>query len=107
MQHYSDPSRADDTWSLPDVETFPLTAHEFAEMQEDLILKYSKRHEFRLATMNSATRERMLGAMIEEEGIKGGWFYYYCLPGCMPDSDLFGPYETEAEAALAAQDNAD
>ena len=24
--------------------------------------------------------------------------YWYCFPGCMPDSDIFGPFATRAEA---------
>lgn len=30
-----------------------------------------------------------------------GWYYDYCFPGCLPESEPFGPYDTE-EAALAA-----
>lgn len=30
-----------------------------------------------------------------------GWYYWCCLPGCLPDSDASGPYATE-EAALDA-----
>ena len=97
-RHYSDESRADDKWSLPDVEVFEMTAREMAERDEDLIYEYVKRHEFRLASMNSATREKMFDAMIKEEGITGGWVYWYCLPGCMPDSEPFGPFATRDEA---------
>lgn len=103
-QHYSDPSRANDTWSLPDIETFQLTAREVAERDEDMIHEYMKRREFRLASMNSRDREKMFDAMIEEECIEGGWFYWFCFPGCMPDSDANGPYETEALAVKAAQE---
>ena len=80
-QHYSDPSRADDAWSLPDVEVFELTAREVAERDEDLFYEY-----------------------IEDECITGGWFYWFCFPGCMPESDAFGPYKTRQEAIDASQD---
>lgn len=30
-----------------------------------------------------------------------GWYYWTCCPGCMPDSDAFGPFKTEE---LARQD---
>ena len=105
-QHYSDPSRADDKWALPDVETFQLTAREVAEQDEDMIYEYMKRREFRLASMNSRDREKMFDAMIEEEGISGGWFFWFCFPGCMPESSPFGPYKTEREAAQAAEEMA-
>lgn len=26
------------------------------------------------------------------------WYYWYCLPGCLPDSSPVGPFETEAAA---------
>jgi len=33
-----------------------------------------------------------------EPGIDlAGWYYCSCLPGCIPDSDFYGPYETEEE----------
>lgn len=32
-----------------------------------------------------------------------GWYYWYCFPGCLPDSDPIGPFETEEEAIAAAQ----
>lgn len=97
-QVYSDPSRADDPYALPDVEVFQLTARELAERDEDLIYEYMKRHEFRLAAMNSRDRERMFDAMVEEEGITGGWYWWACFPGCLPDGDPNGPFNTEDEA---------
>lgn len=106
-QHYSRPSRRSDPYSLPDVETFRLTAREVAERDEDTIHEYMKRHEFRLAAFNSRDRERMFDAMIEEENITGGWFWWSCFPGCMPDSDPFGPFATEAEAVADAASNSD
>ena len=105
-QHYSNPDRASDPYALPDLEIFQLTAAEVAERDEDLIYEYMKRHEFRLAGMNSRVRQRMLDAMIDEEGITGGWFYWYCFPGCMPDSEAVGPFATHAEALADAQDYA-
>lgn len=105
-QHYSNPDRESDPHALPDLEVFQLTAHEVAERDEELIYEYLSRNEFRFAGMNSRDRERMLDAMCEEEGIKGGWFYWYCFPGCMPDSEAIGPYATRDEALKAAQDDA-
>lgn len=105
-QHYSNPKRENDKWSLPDVETFQLTAAEVAERDEDMIREYMKRHEFRLAGMNSRDRERMIDAMVEENGIEGGWFYWFCLPGCMPDNDAIGPFKTQADALADARENA-
>ena len=103
-QHYSDPTRENDKWALPDVETFELTARECAERDEDMVREYMKDHRFRLASMNSRVREAMFDEMIEDNSITGGWFFWFCFPGCMPDSDAMGPYATQAEAIKAAQE---
>lgn len=105
MQAYSNPDREDDPHALPDVEIFQLTATEAAEQDEELIWEYMKRPEFRLASMNSKVREQMLDAIVAENGITGGWYWWTCFPGCMPDSSAFGPYATAAEAKQDAQDS--
>ena len=56
--------------------------------------------------MNGRDREALLDAMIVDLGIRGGWFYWYCFPGCLPDSELVGPYDSYNEAKQAAQDEA-
>ena len=105
-QVYSNPNREEDEHALPDLEIFQLTAHEVAERDEDLIFEYMKRREFRLAGMNSRDREAMFDAMCEEEGITGGWFYWYCFPGCLPDSEAIGPFDSYAAAKTDARENA-
>lgn len=37
------------------------------------------------------------------EHIEPGWYYWYCFPGCMPDSGPNGPYATEEEAIAACR----
>ena len=32
-----------------------------------------------------------------------GWYWWSCFPGCLPDSDPVGPFETESEALADAQ----
>lgn len=103
---HTDESREDETYALPDAEVFQLTAREVAEMDEDLVHEYMRRHEFRLASMNSCTRDAMFDAMIEAEGIQGGWFYHHWFPGCLPDSDPIGPYDTYQAAIDAAREDA-
>jgi hypothetical protein len=105
--HYSNPDREHDPHALPDVEVFEMTAREVAETDEDLIREYMKRHEFRLAGFNSRDREKMFDAMIEEEGIEGGFYFHFCFPGCLPESDFpTGPFKTRKEAAAAAEEMA-
>lgn len=105
MYIYSNQTDETDPHKLPDVQILRLTAEEVAERDEDLIDEYMKRHEYRLASMNTRAREAMLAAMIDNEGIRGGYFYQFCFPGCLPESSLFGPYDTVQEAVEAARES--
>lgn len=69
-QHYTDPDRASSPYTLPDLETFEITA-------------------------TGTPWENSDGERLEP-----GWYWWSCLPGCMPDADPCGPFDTE-EAALA------
>jgi hypothetical protein len=106
MQAYSNPKRESDPHALPDVEVFELTAAEAAAQDEDLVWEYSHKHEFRLCHMNQEVQDAMLDAMVQEQGITGGWFWWSCLPGCLPDGPAIGPFATKAEALADAQENA-
>ena len=35
-----------------------------------------------------------------------GWYYWFCFPGCLPDSDPVGPFDTEDEAIADCRENA-
>lgn len=72
-QFYSDPTRKDDTYSLPDAEVFYLDE---GEQYDD-----------------------------EGEALPEGWYYWYCFPGCLPDSDPIGPFESEQSAITDAEEN--
>ena len=104
MQVYSDPSRETDPHALPDVEVFELTAAEVVELDTDLMEEYASFHEYRLCNMNSKVREQMIDSIIAQQGITGGWFYQFCFPECLPDSDPIGPFATADEARTAAQE---
>ena len=43
---------------------------------------------------------------IDDDTYTDGWYWWSCFPGCLPDSDPFGPFETES-AALADALNID
>ena len=101
--HYSDTKKERDAWSLPDVETFQLTAHEVAETMEEEIYAAMKLPEFRLASMNGRDREKLLDYIVEEHSVTGGWFYWYCFPGCLPEGSPFGPYKSQRAALAAAR----
>lgn len=79
-QAYSNPKRASDPYSLPDVEVF---YHD-----------------------GSRSRTRVLAHNADEQH-DPGWYYWYCFPGCLPDSEPMGPFATEAEALADAQADVD
>jgi len=103
MQAYSNPEREHDEHALPDVEVFQLTRAEQVEQDDDLMWEALKR--FPLASMNSREREKAIEWAIEESGATGGYFWWSCFPGCLPDSPAFGPFKTRAEALADAQDS--
>jgi len=109
MQAYSNPARESDPHSLPNIEIFELTASEVVSETgnyEDEICEAMKDRRFKLASMNSRIREAMIDYLIEEHSVKGGWFYHYCLPGCLSDSEAYGPFDTADLALADARSNA-
>lgn len=78
MQVYSNPSREADDNALPDIEVFYHTRGEIVEPLDD-------------------TFE---GTSEDEMALETGWYWWYCTPGCLPDSDPVGPFGN-AEAAKA------
>jgi len=38
---------------------------------------------------------------------EAGWYYWACFPGCMPDGEPTGPFETEEEAVADMRYNWD
>jgi hypothetical protein len=45
-------------------------------------------------------------AQLAEGDYTPGWYWWYCHPGCLPDSEPCGPYRTEQEAYAAAREEA-
>lgn len=89
MQAYSDPTRKDDPYSLPDIEVFH---HEHAKRE--------------LMCLNAGYKAELYGeCILNDEGdcLGTGWYWQSCFPGCLPDSEPIGPFETEAEALQDAQ----
>lgn len=78
-QIYSDPTRDRDRHALPDIEVFYVSPME--------------------AQYNCANADHA-----EEYTITNpGWYWWACLPGCLPDSSPVGPFSSEAEAIEDAQ----
>jgi hypothetical protein len=104
MRAYSDPSREDEPTALPDIEVWRAEVY-----------RYTCNHcgDFDLsegdatsdpdgATCPSCGRQGPGEGTLVRTG-KRAWFWWTCLPGCMPDSGTFGPFETKAEALADAQ----
>ena len=82
MQIYSDPCRELETNSLPDAEIWEVTEDDHRAKPLTFTRSFAERHGL-------------------EDGlppVEPGWYYWYCQPGCLPDSEKFGPFATEAEA---------
>ena len=84
--------------TLPNIMIAKFTAYEIAETLYDDIHEFSKRHEFRLASMSSRVRDAMLEAIVDELEVSGGFMWCVCQPGCLPDSDWSGPFTSELSA---------
>jgi hypothetical protein len=104
MQAYSDPSRKHDAYSLPDVEVW----------KDRITILRSRCGEFEVSSHGDDARgfcpscwRATCVVDLEDGGIerteRSGWWYWHCLPGCLPDSSVFGPFATEAEALADAQ----
>ena len=87
-QHYSDPSRESDPHALPDVETFEATWAMCPECDR-LLISEGLCAQFACPDCKGQPIAKKLGK---------GWFYWFCFPGCLPDSEPSGPFATEAEA---------
>ena len=85
-QHYSNPRRESDPWTLPDLETFQV-----------------------------GRRDRDVCPICQEEPATAaehrrdhtGWYWWFCFPGCMPEGEAYGPFATEDEALADARHGID
>jgi hypothetical protein len=85
--HYSDPERRDDPYSLPDVEVFYRTE---TAIKADALL-------------NGTLDANNPWCDGDGEPLGEGWYFWFCFPGCLPDSDPRGPYQSETAALEAAR----
>jgi len=76
-QAYSDPRRASDPHALPDLEVFYCDASEAPQSEET------------------------------EEQRGAGWYWWSCFPGCLPDGEAAGPFDSESEALADARQGLD
>lgn len=82
-QHYFDVTRAGDPHALPDLETFyGWVPHEDGECPN--------------------TGDSCSAASCRAELL--GWYWQACMPGCLPDGEPCGPFETEVAALEDARE---
>ena len=89
MQAYSDSRRASDPHALPDVEIWH---HEHAKREH--------------CALNAGLKAELHGeCIVDDEGDCGGtgWYWQSCFPGCLPDGEPVGPFDTEEDALADAQ----
>ena len=82
-QAYSDPSREEETYALPDIETF------------------HHPNDYQLNEPGAGTG--LAGDDFGYDYYPSGWYWWSCFPGCLPDGDPVGPFNTEEEALANAQ----
>jgi len=110
-QHYSDPKRATGAYTLPDLEVW----------EDYITIVRSQCGEFEVARESadargfcpSCERATCVLELVPDQSETGiqhtdrtGWFYWFCFPGCMPDSSLYGPFASEREALDDAREQA-
>ena len=96
MQAYSDPRRETEPMALPNVEIWQSNMCECPECGETCCYQDA---------VQCACPE--CGRIFKAEKTGDGWFYWFCFPGCLPDGDPVGPFDTEDEALADAQEGYD
>lgn len=111
MQAYSDPKRESDPHSLPDVEVFQVRANRKLRKDFDYTCEcgYSvclscerAYYPMEMESDDPPTSECCSAFLLTP-----GYYYWYCFPGCLPDSDPVGPFGSYEEALEDAQEGAE
>jgi hypothetical protein len=98
-QHYSDTSRENETYALPDVETFYMSEADILGVLADNGFTVNADDEVLDADGNLADEYPYSPGA-------AGWYYQFCFPGCLPEGDPYGPYKTEQDAIDAMREQA-
>ena len=103
MQAYSDPSRESDPYALPDLEVWEERTYRSDCCGTDIPAGFALEEQICPTCDKDCAYSEIEPA---REGISPGFWYWYCFPGCIPDSDPFGPFDTESAALADARENA-
>ena len=92
MQAYSDTSRENDPHALPDLEVFYMNVRDFVEAS----------HDTWMAERTLEIEPSQFSNLTDCSELEG-WYWWICYPGCLPDSNPIGPFDTENEALADAR----
>lgn len=108
---YTNPKRAHDKYALPDVEIFEdavvLVSCSRCRREDDEV-----NDAYCLECKGEATWESVIDpdserpAIVAQATTRRGWFYAFGVPGCLYDSDIYGPFVSYAAAMADARDMA-
>lgn len=87
--HYSNPKRESDPHALPDIETFELAPRDWNKG----LCPFCPDDYGGTPTCGKDEHDRD----------HVGWYWQSCFPGCMPDGEPNGPFDTEEDALEDAQ----
>ncbi len=113
---YLDPARELETYACPDAEVFHVKAgdwwHDSNGERCDEPTVYAPCGDE--GTTWDAEREAFVCHCpsknvfeVTERPCEAGWYWWACLPGCLPDSEPNGPFETAQAAIDDAQEGAE
>lgn len=82
--HYLDPNDAEDPFRVPYLEIFYMDQEEINKLVQE---------------------DGEASPFADDEGtpLPAGWYYWIAMPGCLPEGDPYGPYESENEALQEAR----
>jgi hypothetical protein len=99
-QHYMNPADANDPKKLPNILTMQVR-YGYCDGCDGLVLGETGNDTE--PCEERACRHEELRVIIQHVG----WFYWFCMPGCMPDTEPIGPFDSEAEALEDARKDHD
>jgi hypothetical protein len=83
-QFYLDPRRESETTALPDAEVFHMSEDDIREAGPDSVW---------YETEGNYTGQPFVP----------GWYWWACFPGCLPDGEPNGPFDSEVKAVANAR----
>jgi hypothetical protein len=102
-QFYTDPTRENDDHAIPDAEVFQMLLCEvYCSECDNTFEAANPQCGAPWAICPDCAREVRAADFIKPIGPR--WYWQSCFPGCLPDSDPVGPFDTEEEAVADAQD---